>query len=339
VAKIWTQSFKNLTQSRQGMWSLRSFVGLLVLCLFCPLIADHNPLLVRYRGAFFFPIVMNYSEQDVGGRSPIMANFQEEAVQKTIQKEGWILWPPIPYGPKTVDYTLLSSGPQKPSFKHWLGTDEQGRDLLVRILYALRFSLFFGFAVAFFSSVVGVLVGALQGYKGGMTDIIMQRIVEIWFSIPVLFLMMLVVSVIPFNTAVLLCALVFIKWRTLVPMVRTLFLRARTLPHVEAARMMGHRPSHIILHHILPTVIFLPMSRFPFMMVSSISILTSLDFFGFSLPDSALSLGSILVQGKNHLYAPWIVFGGMGALMFLLLVLVLLGEALQKVFITNQLEE
>jgi microcin C transport system permease protein len=339
VAKIWKESFKNLIQDRKGLWSLRVFLSLVALSVFLPLIANHNPLLVRYHGTFFFPMMTTYAEKDMGGVSPVQVNFQEDGFQSIILKEGWILWPPIPYNAESVDYTLQLSGPQKPSLKHWLGTDEQGRDLLARILYALRFSLLFGLAVTLLSGSMGILVGAFQGYRGGVTDLVMQRILEIWFSIPVLFLMMIVVSLVSLNIFILCGALVLIKWRTLVPMVRTLFLRARTLPYVEAARMLGHNPSQIVLHHILPTVIFLPLSRFPFMMVSSISILTSLDFFGFSLPDAALSLGGILVQGKNHLYASWIVLGGMGALMILLMTLIFLGEALQKVFIVNHFEE
>ncbi|MCX7124126.1 MAG: ABC transporter permease subunit, partial [Gammaproteobacteria bacterium] len=266
-------------------WSLKAFLGLSLLLLCLPLIANQNPLFMLRRGTIFFPVFFHYSEQDLGGHSFIHADFKDEL----LQEESWILWPLIPYGPLTVDYSLHMSGPQKPSLTHWLGTDEQGRDVLARVLYALRFSFFFGLAVTLFSTAIGFFIGALQGYRGGWIDLLLQRIVEIWFSIPVLFLMMVMASLFSVNVITLFLALVFLKWRTLVPLIRPLFLRARTLPFVEAARMMGQGPWIIILRHILPTIIIYPLARLPFMMISIISILTTLEFFGFSLPSSMLS--------------------------------------------------
>jgi microcin C transport system permease protein len=315
-------------------WSLKIFLGLSLLLLCLPLIANHNPLCMIRQGKVFFPIFFYYCEQDMGGSSLIQADFNDER----LEEEFWTLWPPIPYGPLTVDYGLHRSGPQKPSFKHWLGTDEQGRDVLARVLYALRFSFFFGFSVTLLSAVIGFFIGALQGYRGGWCDLVLQRIVEIWFSIPVLFLMMVIGSLLSFNIMTLFFSLVFLKWRTLVPVVRPLFLRGRTLPFVESARMMGQKPWTIILHHILPTIIIYPLARLPFMMVSTVSVLTTLEFFGFSLPSSMLSLGGLLIQGKQHLYAPWIVLSGLGGVMLLLTVLVSLGETLQKMLIEKGMQ-
>ena len=305
---------------------------LMILSILSPFIANENPLFIHYRGSFFHPTLFSYSEQDFRGDTPVLVNFHDYEVQKKIEKEGWIVWPPIPYGPFSVDYTLQYSGPQSPSISHWLGTDEQGRDLLARLLYALRFSLLFGLLVAIVSTVLGFFIGAIQGYRGGWTDLILQRIVEIWLSIPSFLVIIVFASFIPLTPSILFCLLVSIKWRTVVPMTRTLFLRARTLPYVEAARMMGHSNLAIISRCILPNVIFLPLARLPFMTLHAIAVITTIDFFGFSVPQSVLTLGSILIQGKNHLYAPWIIWGGIGCLTLLMGVLVFLGEALQKVF-------
>lgn len=308
------------------------FMGLLTLSLFLPLFVNEKPLLVGYKGRLYTPMLQDYTEQDFGGDLPIQMNFHERNTVCQIQQNGWVLWPIVPYGPWTVDYCLKHSGPQIPSKKHWMGTDVHGRDLLARLLYTVRFALCFSLILTILSAMLGVGIGALQGYFGGWVDIVLQRIVEVWFSVPLLFLLIAFSTLMPLNFSGMLCVMVLFKWRSMAPLSRMLFLKAREAPYVEAAYALGVPKYVLIFKHILPNVLYPMLARFPFLMLSGISILTTLDFFGFSLPFPMLSFGSLIVQGKNHLYAPWIILGSTGFLIMLLLMLVFLGEALQRRF-------
>jgi microcin C transport system permease protein len=240
---------------------------------------------------------------------------------------------PIPYGPDTIDYQLEGGGPKKPSIHHFLGTDEQGRDMLARLLYALRFSILFGLFASLISACIGIFIGLVQGYYGGIIDIIFQRIFELWSSVPALFFLMIVSAFFVLNEWILGGAIIFIKARTLIPMVRMLAIRIRELPYIDAARVMGQSSFKICIRHILPNIIVFPLAKFPFMVAKAVSIITTLSFFGFSIPRNCLTFGEILMQGKNHLYAPWILIGGMAFLIGLMLILLLLGEAMQRVFV------
>lgn len=321
MMKIWKDSLQKINQDCFGRWTLRIFLSLLVLSFILPLIANEKPLLVYKDHAVSFPFLSSAS-----------LSFEKDA-------ESLVLLAPIPYGPYTVDYRLWDAGPQGLSSSHILGTDEQGRDMLVRLLYALRFSILFGVFVTFISALIGTFIGLLQGYYGGMIDLVGQRVFELWSSIPALFFLMILSVFFVLNEWALIVGMIFIKSRTLIPMMRMLTIRVRSLPYIDAARVMGQRPFKICFMHILPNIIVFPLAKFPFMTAKAVSIITTLSFFGFSVPRNWVTFGEILIQGKNYLYAPWIVLGAIGFLVGLLLLLLLLGEALQRVFVQTTRNE
>lgn len=328
---------KVLQKTPMGRWSFRLMCAFALLALFTPLIANEMPLMVHYEGRLYFPMVAECPETCFGGKLPLRTDFHDPQVQKDIaEKDGWILWPLIPYSSGTRDHDVVHVAPTPPSLEHWAGVDDQGRDVLARILYAMRFSLAFGLSFALICVMIGGTLGAIQGYKGGKTDLFSQRIVEIWSSIPVLFLMIALSSFISMGFWSLLLTLSLFKWVALVPVMRVVLLRTRTAQYVKAARMMGRGTWAILWQHILPNIIFFPLSRLPFLLISGIAVLTTLDFFGIVLPDEVVTFGEILLQGKNNLYAPWIVLWGSFSFMAFLVPLVFLGESLQKAFIYNQ---
>ena len=333
MTKAFRDFLKRLKNDPKGWVFFKLFIAILLLCAFLPFLVNESPLLIRYQGKFYAPMTTAYTERDFGGILPVKVDFHEARIRQRIENEGWIIWSIIPHSSWSVDYSLKNSGPHKPSKQHWLGTDTHGRDLLARLLYALRFTLFFSLLLTTLSSVLGFCIGAVQGYFGGRVDMVLQRFVEIWFSVPVLFLLIALASLVSLTFSTMLLVLTLFKWRSIVPLVRMLFLRARESPYVEAAKALGVSKRSIVFKHILPNVIFAPLARIPFMVMAGVSILTTLDFFGFSLPFPMLTFGEILVQGKNNLHAPWIVCGAIGFLLSVLLVLIFLGESFQKIFL------
>ncbi len=326
---LWKDFLHKINQDTLGHWVVRIFLGLVIFSVTLPLFVNEKPLLV-YKDRFYVPLFFTYTEKDFGGTLELDMSFEENTLKDAI-----VLYPLVPYGPDTVDYSLKKAGPQKPSLRHLLGTDEQGRDMLARLLYALRFSLLFGLMVALVSGFIGIYIGLFQGYYGGGVDLLLQRIFELWSNIPGLFFLMVLSAFFGLNEWLLIGAIIFVKSPTLIPMVRMLSLRARSLPYVEAACVMGQSSWVVCLRHILPNIIVFPLAKLPFMIAHAVSIITNLSFFGFSVPRSCLTFGEILIQGKNHLYAPWIVLGGIGFLVGLMIILLFLGEALQKIFVQN----
>jgi microcin C transport system permease protein len=300
-------------------------------------IANDKPLFVYYKSHCYFPVFKQYPERDFGGTFETEANYRDPFVKKLIEKEGWMLWPLIPYGYDTVNYELTRSVPAPPSAENWLGTDDQGRDLLARLIYGCRFSILFGLSVMMLSAVIGFFMGAIQGYFGGYVDLILQRFTEIWAGLPILFLLITLSSLMEPGFWSLLLLMGLFKWMMIVPIVRAEFLRARNFDYVRAAKSLGIGSTSIILRHILPNIVSAPLTLLPFVLITAISLLSTLDFLGFGLPAGSPSLGEILYQGKNNLSAPWIGISSFVTLSVLLSSLVFIGEGVREAFRPNQM--
>ena len=318
--------------SRRGMISLAVFGLLFFVSLFADLLANNKPILIRYDGAFYSPILRDYPETTFGGEFPTNAVYSDEELQKLIGEKGWILWPPIPYSYDTV---LKGDGRKAllpPSWAHPLGTDDQARDVLARLIYGFRISVLFGFALTLLSAVIGIFAGAVQGYFGGLVDLLMQRFLEIWSSMPTLYLLIILASFIQPGFWVLLGIMLLFSWMSLVGLVRAAFLRGRNFDYVRAARALGMMDARIMFRHILPNAMTASLTFLPFILAGSVTTLTSLDFLGFGLPVGSPSLGELLLQGKNNLTAPWLAFTGFFVIALMLSLLVFIGEAVRDAF-------
>ena len=323
-------------QNRLGYFCFIVFSLIFVLALGANLIANEKPLLVKYQHTLYFPVLKAYPETTFGGVFETEADYKDPVVQQLIADHGWALWPIIRYAAQTPNLDLAVPVPSAPTAQNWLGTDDQGRDVLARILYALRVSLLFGFALTLLSALIGILVGAIQGYYGGWIDLIGQRVLEVWGGLPMLFIVMILVSIFTPSVYWLFCIMLFFGWTTLVNLVRAEFLRARNLDYVRAARALGVSDAGIIVRHILPNVISSSLSQLPFMLTANITALAALDFLGLGLPADTASLGEILLQGKNNLDAPWLVLAGFFTLAIVLSLLIYIGEAARDAFDPRQ---
>jgi len=318
--------------SRRGYWSLWIFLTLFGLSLGADLLANDRPLLVRHEGRLYAPVLRAYPETAFGGELPTEAAYRDPHVQRLIEVGGWIVWPPVPYRYDTIDWELSGPAPAPPSVRHWLGTDDQGRDLLARLVYGFRISVLFGLALTLASSVVGVAAGAVQGYFGGWTDLLFQRFMEVWSGLPVLYLLIILASIVQPSFWWLLGLMLLFSWMALVGVVRAEFLRARSLDYVRAARALGVRNTVIMARHLLPNAMVATLTFLPFVLNGAITTLTSLDFLGFGLPPGSASLGEILAQGKANLQAPWLGLTGFAVLAVMLSLLIFIGEAVRDAF-------
>lgn len=316
----------------RGYISFWIFMILFVVTLFAEFLANDKPLLVDYNHHYYFPIFQQYPETTFGGEFETEANYRDPFVQDLIEKKGWMVWPLIPYSYNTVNYDLPVPAPAPPSRDNWLGTDDQGRDVLARLIYGFRISVLFGLTLTLFSSLIGVTAGAIQGYFGGLTDLLFQRFMEIWSGMPVLYLLIILASVVQPNFWWLLGLMLLFSWMSLVPVVRAEFLRARNLDYVKAARALGLSTSRIIYRHVLPNAMVATLTFVPFILNGSITTLTSLDFLGFGLPLGSPSLGEMLNQGKNNLQAPWLGVTVFVVLAVMLTLLIFIGEAVRDAF-------
>ncbi len=347
----------NFKANKRGYWSFWIFLFIFVLTLFSEFIANDKPLLVVYKGELLFPILHDYPEEKFGGFLA-QTDYRDEVIAKEIDEHGFMLWPPIRYSYRTINRQLPVPAPSPPTWMlseaqcraavlriykkpdgtcrdlewNWLGTDDQGRDVLARLLYGFRLSLLFGLTLAGISSIVGVAAGAVQGYFGGWTDLIFQRFIEIWSSLPHLYLLIIVSSIITPSFFVLLGILLLFSWVSLVHVVRAEFLRARNFEYVNAARALGLSNGAIILKHVLPNAMVATLTFLPFVLNSSITTLTALDFLGFGLPPGSPSLGELLLQGKSNLAAPWLGLTGFLVIAIMLSLLVFIGEAVRDAF-------
>jgi microcin C transport system permease protein len=322
----------NFRANRRGYLSLHVFALLFLLCLFAEVIANDKPLLVSYDGQFYYPFLQAYPETTFGGDFPTEADYRDPFVRELIEAQGWLVWPPVPYSYDTVIYDLPVPAPSPPDARHWLGTDDQARDVVARVIYGFRISVLFGLALTILSSIVGVIAGAVQGYYGGWVDLLFQRFIEIWTSMPTLYLLIILSSIIVPGFWSLLILLLLFSWVALVGVVRAEFLRTRNFDFVRAARALGVGNLTIMLRHILPNAMVSTLTFMPFILIGSITSLTSLDFLGFGLPPGSPSLGELLAQGKNNLQAPWLGITGFMVMAVMLSLLVFIGEAVRDAF-------
>jgi microcin C transport system permease protein len=323
------ESFK---ANRRGFWSLWIFLALFVFALFAEVVANDRPLAVWYDGGLYTPIFERYPETTFGGVLPTEADYTDPAVQALIGEKGWVLWPLIPYDHQTVAWDLPEPAPSPPSAEHWLGTDDQARDLVARIVYGFRISVLFGFSIVAVSAVVGVTIGAIQGFYGGRIDLYGQRFIEIWSSMPQLYILIIMASLVEPNFWWLLGVLLLFQWIGFVGVVRAEFLRARNFDYVRASRALGAPDRVVIFRHVLPNAMVATMAIMPFALAGSVTMLTSLDFLGIGLPPGSASLGEVLAQGKANLNAPWLGLTAFFSIAVLLSLLIFIGEAVRDAF-------
>jgi microcin C transport system permease protein len=346
------QAFK---ANRRGWWSFWIFLVLFTLTLGAEFIANDRPIVVSYKGELMVPALVDYPGEKFGGFLPT-TNYRLGATMREIEANGWAIWPLIRFGHQTVDSYLPFSGANPPSWMltreqqcqrypqgvgdpncipsnlHFLGTDDRGRDVLARLIHGFRISVLFGLILTIVSSVIGVAAGAMQGYFGGWVDLIAQRLIEIWTSVPALYLLLIISSVITPSFWVLLGILLLFSWVSLVGIVRAEFLRARNFEYVAAARALGVSNRTIMVRHLLPNAMVATLTFMPFILSGSVATLTSLDFLGFGLPPGSPSLGELLAQGKNNLQAPWLGLTGFFTIAVIMTLLVFIGEAVRDAF-------
>ncbi|WP_245895140.1 ABC transporter permease [Devosia submarina] len=345
----------NFKRNRRGWWSLWIFLALFLATLGSEFIANDRPILVSYKGELLFPAFVDYPESKFGGFLAV-TNYRDEFIASDISANGWALWPPVHFSYQTIDTYLPYSGSVAPSWLmsweefcsrypaqtadpnchmgnyHWLGTDDRGRDVLARLLYGFRISVLFGLTLTLFSSIIGVVAGAVQGYFGGWVDLLFQRFIEIWTSIPALYLLLIISSVIAPSFWVLLGILLLFSWVALVGIVRAEFLRGRNFEYIAAARALGVSNWTIMFRHLLPNAMVATLTFMPFILSGSVVTLTSLDLLGFGLPPGSPSLGELLAQGKNDLQAPWLGLTGFFTIAIMMTLLVFIGEAVRDAF-------
>ena len=333
ITPLTARRLHNFRANKRGYWSMWIFLVLFLVTLFAEFIANDSPLVVRYKGDFYFPIFKVYPETTFGGDFLTEAEYRERDVQDLIEKSGgWILWPPIRFSYETVNFALKEPAPSPPTFENLLGTDDQARDVFARVLYGFRISVIFGIVLTVASTVIGIAAGAVQGYFGGWTDLLFQRFIEIWSGLPRLFLLIILASIIEPNFWILLGLLLLFEWMALEGVVRAEFLRTRNFDYVRAARALGVDNLTIMRRHILPNAMTAALTFLPFVLIGSITALTSLDFLGFGLPPGSPSLGELLAQGKSNLQAPWLGLTAFFVLALMLSLLIFIGEAIRDAF-------
>jgi microcin C transport system permease protein len=353
VSPINRRRWRTFRANKRGFWSLVVFSALFLISLFAEFIANDQPFLVYHDGGVYLPAFQTYSETDFGGDFPSDADYRDPYLQKLIaDKGGFMVWPVIRYSYDTINLNLPVPAPAPPTWMltpqqcetagagqdcaglewNWLGTDDQGRDVIARLIYGFRISVLFGLILTALSSVIGVAAGAVQGYFGGWTDLLFQRFIEIWTSIPTLYLLIILSAVLAPSFWVLLGIMLLFSWVALVGVVRAEFLRARNFEYVRAAQALGVGTWTIIRRHLLPNATVATLTFMPFILNGSITTLTSLDFLGFGLPPGSASLGELLAQGKANLQAPWLGIAGFLSIAVMLSLLVFIGEAVRDAF-------
>jgi microcin C transport system permease protein len=318
--------------NRRGFWALWIFLALFFVSLFAEFIANDRPLLIRFDGHFYVPVLKDYTETTFGGDFETFADYRDPYVAGLINAKGWMIWPLIPYSFDAAALDLPGPAPTPPDSHHWLGTDDQARDVLARVIYGFRISILFGLALSIVCTPIGILAGALQGYFGGGVDLFFQRFLEIFGSMPTLFLLMILASAVTPNFWWLLGIMVFTNWTWPVGLVRAEFLRARNFEYVRAARALGVGNATIMRRHLLPNAMVSTLTFLPFQVSGAITLLSSLDFLGFGLPPGSPSLGDLLHQGQTNLQAPWLGITGFVVLGGLLILLVFIGEGVRDAF-------
>jgi len=345
----------NFSSNRRGYWSLWIFLVLFVLSLFAEFIANDKPLLAWYKGELLFPVLVDYPEEKFGGFYAVTA-YRDPMIHEEIADNGWLLWPPIRYSYLTRNSEVPHSAPTPPFWLmdaeercsayplgtddpncnlgnlNWLGTDDQARDVLARVIYGFRISVLFGLILTALSAVIGVSLGAVQGFFGGWIDLTFQRFIEIWSAMPVLYILIIIASILPPGFWILLGIMLLFSWVAFVSVVRAEFLRARNFEYVNAARALGVGNTTIIYRHLLPNAMVATLTFLPFILSGSIATLTSLDFLGLGLPPGSPSLGELVAQGKNNLQSPWLGITAFVVISVMLSLLIFIGEATRDAF-------
>jgi len=329
ISPLNQRRFNNFKSNKRGWYSFWIFSFLFLISIFADFIANDKPLLVRYDNAFYLPIINEYPETIFGGDFETEADYRDPFVKNLINSKGWIVMPIIPYSYNTIIRDLNAPAPAPPSQKNWLGTDDQARDVLARLIYGFRISILFGFTLTFFSMIIGVSAGAVQGYFGGKTDLFFQRFMEIWSAIPTLYVLIILASIVQPNFWWLLIILLIFSWMGYVGVVRAEFLRARNFDYVRAAKALGVSNSTIMFRHLLPNATVATITFLPFSLSASVTALSGLDFLGFGLPPGSASLGEMVNQGRNNLQAPWLGLTSFFTLGLMLGLLVFVGEAIR----------
>lgn len=329
LSAINRRRWDNFRANGRGYWSMWIVIALFLLTLFGEFLANDRPLVMSFKGDLYFPVLVDYPETTFGGSFETPADYTDNFLRDAIKKDGWMIEPLIPYSYDTIDFNLGRPAPSPPDGKHWLGTDNQGRDVLARLIYGFRISMLFAGALTIVSSIVGVAAGAVQGYFGGKIDLFFQRFIEIWGGLPQLFILIIVSSIIAPGFWTLLLVLLLFSWTSLVSVVRAEFLRARNLDYVRAAKALGMSDVGVMSKHILPNAVVATVTFLPFILSGAVVALTSLDFLGLGMPPGSASLGELLRQGKENLQAPWLGFTGFFAIAGMLTLLVFVGEAVR----------
>jgi microcin C transport system permease protein len=348
----------NFKANRRGYWSLWIFLVIFVLSLFAEFLANDRPLVIRFKGEFYFPVAINYPEETFLGDEGFLpvTDYKITEIATAIEENGWAIWPPVRYSYRTVNTEIPEPAPARPSWMldretrcanyplgaddpacvignwNWLGTDDQARDVLARVIYGFRVSVLFGLILTAASAVIGVAAGAVQGYFGGWTDLLFQRFIEVWSSMPVLYILLIMAAVLPPGFWVLLLIMLLFQWVSFVGVVRAEFLRARNFEYVNAARALGVSDAAIMFRHLLPNAMVATLTFLPFILNGSITTLTSLDFLGLGLPPGSASLGELMSQGRNNLQAPWLGLSGFFVISLMLSLLIFVGEATRDAF-------
>ena len=318
---------------KRGLYSLVIFLVLFGLSLFAELIANDRPLLVRFDGHLYAPVVQSLSEDTFGPDFlPTEADYADPQLAAAINAKGWMLWPAIPFSYNTVIKDLPTPAPAAPTARNLLGTDDQARDVLARVIYGFRLSVLFGFTLTLASSAIGIAAGAVQGFYGGWTDLLFQRFIEVWSGMPQLFMLIILASIVTPTFWIMLLFLLAFSWMALTGVVRAEFLRGRNLDYVRAAQALGVSDAGIMRRHILPNALVATLSFLPFTLSGSVTILSTLDFLGFGLPPGSASLGELVAQGKANLNAPWLGMSAFVALGGVLVLLIFIGEAVRDAF-------
>ncbi|MBX4898516.1 ABC transporter permease [Rhizobium bangladeshense] len=347
--------WKNFRANGRGYWSLWLFLLLFVLSLFAEFLANDRPIVASYKGEILFPVLIDYPEEKFGGFLA-ETDYRSSVISDEINANGWMIWPPIRYSYRSVNSNIPHSAPTAPFWLmtkeercsgypqgandpactlgnlNWLGTDDQARDVLARVIYGFRISVLFGLALTICSAVIGVTAGAVQGYFGGWTDLLLQRLIEIWSSMPVLYILLIIAAILPPGFFVLLGIMLLFSWVGFVGVVRAEFLRARNFEYVRAARALGVNNRTIMWRHLLPNAMVATLTFLPFILSGSITTLTSLDFLGFGMPPGSPSLGEMIAQGKTNLQAPWLGLTAFFTMSIMLSLLIFIGEAVRDAF-------
>lgn len=354
LSPINRRRLENFRRNRRGVWAFWLFTTLFVLSLGAELIANDRPIIARYKGETLFPMLIDYPEEKFGGFLA-RTDYRDPVIADEIRANGWLVFPPIRFSHETINRDLPAPAPSPPTWWlsdaqckaaaaktggtscrdiewNWLGTDDRGRDVVARLIYGFRTSVLFGLILAVIASTIGIAAGAVQGYFGGWVDLVLQRFIEIWTSIPRLYLLIIISSFVAPGFLVLLLILLLFEWTALVGVVRAEFLRARNFEYVNAARALGLSDGAIIVRHVLPNAMVATLTLMPFVLNGSITTLTSLDFLGFGLPPGSPSLGELLQQGKSNLQAPWLGISGFVVIALMLSLLNFIGEAVRDAF-------